>query len=80
MSKKIDLIVTSCSDCPYCVYNTKYGMSYDSSYDCSHEKGHRIIDYWKWSNSNNKNRLCNIVDEIPIPSWCPLEDSENSIS
>jgi len=37
--RQINLYVKTCSDCPYCQYDSDYGMSYDSGYDCTHDNG-----------------------------------------
>lgn len=73
--KKIETYVKTCSECPYCHYDSDYGRSYDSGYDCTHnDSGGRIIDDYSWNNTNNPKRLNLTHKGIPIPSWCPLPD------
>lgn len=68
--KKINLIIDSCSRCPYCQYDPNYGMSYDSGYDCNHKGGTRIVDDWYY----NSDKAKEYKSGIPVPDWCPLED------
>jgi hypothetical protein len=71
--KQIKLYVKTCSECPYCQYDSDYGRSYDSGYDCKHENGvGRIIDDW----ALNKN---NSWGKIPIPSDCPLKEVDEVV-
>ena len=76
--KQLNLEISSCSECPYCKYDSYYSMGKDSGYDCS--KCHkRIIDDWEWNNTNNPNRIVQDYDNsysIPTPKWCPLKDSD----
>ena len=39
----IKLTIKNCGDCPYCEYDSNYGMSYNSGYDCN-KLGKRIIE------------------------------------
>jgi len=73
MKKRIDILVSSCSNCPYCIYDPSYNCSRNSGYECQHEDGEveRIVDDWEVSNSNNKSPK----GWPPIPSGCPLPDA-----
>jgi len=64
--RQINLYVKTCSDCPYCQYDSDYGMSYDSGYDCTNGSG-RIIDDWEISQKK-------LHSKIPIPESCPLKE------
>lgn len=69
--KKIELIVNTCSECPYCEYDGHYGMSYDSGYDCKHDKGSgRLVNDNYWDHLSPEIRQ----KGIPIPSDCSLQD------
>lgn len=71
MKKIINLVVESCSECPYCRYDGNYNRSRDSGYDCS-QTGKRIVDDWDVNNINNENPA---GWPIQIPDSCPLETS-----
>lgn len=47
MRKRVNVIVEdTCYGCPFCIYNSDYGMSYDSGWDCHNDEAphHRIAD------------------------------------
>lgn len=81
--KKLNIIINSCEDCPYCIYN----IGYDSGYDCS-KTGDRIYNDNEASKFYKKDKeylksLSTLfpmdISEKPkapwsIPQWCPLED------
>ena len=69
--KKIELYIKTCSECPYCHYDSYYSMSRDSGFDCRHDKGSgRIVNdnYWDHLSVDIRQK------GIPIPSDCPLEN------
>jgi hypothetical protein len=68
--RQINLYVKTCSECPYCRYDSNYGRSYDSGYDCTNYNGGRIMDDWKIS----QNKLSG---KIPIPKSCPLKEADD---
>lgn len=70
---KISKIIATCDGCIYCEYDPYYDCSKDSGYDCK-KTNRRIIDDWKWDNTNNPKRLCKTEAGIPIPDWCPLPE------
>lgn len=57
--------ITTCSECPFCVWDSYYSVSKSSGYDCKKE-GCRIIDDWEYEKKKYKN--------IPIPDWCPFRE------
>ena len=68
--RQINLIVSSCSECPYCQYDGNYGISYDSGYDCIHRNGNgRLVDDHNWDKLDYETKQ----KGIPIPDNCPLE-------
>jgi len=89
--KKLNIIIETCDQCPYCVYNGDYNIGYDSGHDCS-QTGNRIYNDNEVAKFYNKRReykkSLNTLfpmdkseePEIPwkIPEWCPLEDVNNT--
>jgi hypothetical protein len=71
-------IIQSCSDCPYCIYDSYYDGPRNSGYECKKANERRIIADWNLSNENNKNRLTKSKDYkgIPIPDWCPFRETK----
>lgn len=88
VTKRIELVVYTCSECPYLVYDSYYDGVQDDGYDCN-KTGKRVADsgvldkYAKTKKEyreSQKTLLPMSKEEIPpyplsIPSWCPLEDA-----
>jgi hypothetical protein len=72
--RMINMTVETCSECPFCHYDSNYSRSYDSGYDCRNGDGGRIIDDWEWDNTNNPKRLNLKHNGISIPDWCKLQE------
>lgn len=64
--RKINMIIKHCGECPFCEYDSDYGMSYNSGYDCKNKKsnGSRIA-------TDVGSRVPDLKN-IPIPDWCGL--------
>lgn len=63
--RQLYLEIESCSECPYCHYDSYYSCSTDSGYDCEHPDTPqtRIVDDYKVKEFDWK-----------VPKWCPLDD------
>lgn len=71
--------IKGCRKCPYCIYNSDYGMSYDSGWDCDHgdTNNSRIVDEGA-TTPKERAKSAKKVDEAlnTVPDWCPLPDKE----
>jgi len=63
--KTVTFNITHCGQCPFCEYDSNYGMSYNSGYDCK-KTGKRL--------ATDIGSEIQDLSKKEIPSSCPLED------
>ena len=67
MRRRLEMVLATCEQCPWCRYDSYYSISKDSGYDC------RNLDL-----KSNNNRIIDDGNFYPkrrwptIPDWCPL--------
>lgn len=74
------LKIKSCADCPY--HESNGHLQANPKYICSHEKvsvrnkveAHYWYDWPIIIDSKTIEKQYDVLDNVPIPCWCPLEN------
>jgi hypothetical protein len=77
MNRILHLIIKSCQECPYRVYNRSFDMDYDPyhiyGHNCDHREApdnDRIVDDSDLTQKKKRDGW------PPIPEWCPLPEGD----